>query len=95
MCCDLDIFCYMTGTSEAKVLLNLHDFTKFEFPEHRFYELGKDGNGRKIKFPIRMSARVHMRKMYIKVDGHLVLKSSPAERVSVFCCTEGCSFSDI
>ena len=95
MCCDLDIFRYMTGTTEKHVLFKLEDFDRFDLPNHWYYDLGKDGNGRKIKFPIKLSARVYMRQIYVKCDGRLVLKNVPLERLTVFCCTEGCSVADI
>ena len=91
MNCDLDIFRHMTGTSETTVLCHLQDFNRFELPDHWYYNLSKDGTGRKIKFPIKLSARVYMRKVYLKCDGRLELKNVPLERVTVFCCTEGCS----
>ena len=66
ICCDLDIFRYMTGTTDKHVLLELEKFERFDLPNHWYYDLGKDGNGRKIKFLIKLSARVYMRQMYVK-----------------------------
>ncbi|KAL4225234.1 hypothetical protein ACF0H5_015923 [Mactra antiquata] len=95
MNCDLDVFRYMFDTDDTTLICTLNDFKKFELPEHWFYELGHDGFDKKIRFPMKITARVQMSKTYVKINGKLELKITPLERVMVFCCPEACSFSDI
>ena len=68
---DFDVFRHVFG-AENTVLCNLDDFKKLSLSDHWFYVLKKDGTGRKIKFPIRLSVRLRMRKMFVKSHRRLV-----------------------
>jgi hypothetical protein len=73
---DLDVYRYVFG-AESKTLCNYVDFEKLGLPEHWYYDIRKDGTGRKIKFPVQLSVRFAVRKTYVKSVGRLVLKTSP------------------
>ena len=73
---DFDAFRHLFG-AENTVLCNLDDFKKLSLSDHWFYVLKKDRTGRKIKFPIRLSVRLRMRKIFVKSQGRLVEREAP------------------
>ena len=93
-CGDLDVYRYIFGAHNS-VLCNLGDFDKLSLPAHWYYDLCKDGTGRKLKFPVKVSPNLSFRKIYVKCNDSLVLKKVPVERVKVFACTESCSMDDL
>lgn len=91
---DFDIFRHVFGP-ENTVLCYLDDFKKLNLSDHWFYILKKDGSGRKIKFPIKLSIRMSIRKIYVRSQGRLVEKEAPMERCSIYSCTEACAIEDV
>ncbi|XP_045187635.1 uncharacterized protein LOC123545377 [Mercenaria mercenaria] len=79
MCVDLDIYRYVFG--ESTKLCELNDFSLLDLPDYWCYSLNKDGTGRKLKFPIKLTVRLNVRKMYVKEDGKLTLKFMSAIRL--------------
>ena len=92
--CDLDIFRYLFG-DRNDILLYESDFDNLYLPINWYYIIKKDGNGKKLKFPIKTKAKLYFRKMFLKIEGRVVLKQRPIERVNFFAATESCSFGDI
>ena len=91
---DFDVFRYVFGESSV-VLCNIEDFSKLSLPDHWFYCLRKDGTGRKLKFPVKVTIRLCIRKMFVVCDGRLVQKDVPVERCSIYSCTEACTIEDL
>ena len=91
---EYDLFRHVFG-NDCSLLCNLDSFSKLQLSDHWFYDLKKDGTGRKIKFPIRLTVRLCQRKIYVKSDEKLVLKEVVIERCTVFSCTEACDVSDL
>lgn len=80
--------------NNCSILCGIDDFNKLDLSDHWYYELKKDGTGRKLKFPIRLSVRLCQRKIYVKSDGKLTMKELALERCTVFSCTEACDITD-
>ena len=59
---DLDIYRYLFGDVSSK-LCDLQDFTPLKLSDNWFYILNRDGTGKKLKFPIKLTARLCIRKM--------------------------------
>ena len=91
---DFDVFRHVFGP-ENTVLCYPDDFKKLNLSDHWYYVLKKDGNGRKIKFPIKLSIRLCIRKMYVKNQGRLVEREAPLEKCSIYSCTEACALEDV
>lgn len=91
---DYDLFRYVFGDATTLVC-HLNDFNKLDLSDHWYYELNKDGNGRKIKFPMKLSVRLCRRKMYVKIQGQLTMKETVLEKCTVMSCTEACEVSDL
>ena len=68
------VFRSLFGDVPSK-LCNLSDFDSLQLSDHWFYSLNHDGTGRKLNFPIKLSARLLIRKMYVKQEGRLILKA--------------------
>lgn len=64
-------------------------------PANWYYRLDKDGTGRKLRFPIKLTPRLHVRKIYVKEGGKLVQKSTPTERCIMYSCTEACVLDNL
>lgn len=91
---ELDVFRSLFGDVPSK-LCNLSDFDSLQLSDHWFYSLNHDGTGRKLKFPIKLSARLLIRKMYVKQEGRLILKAVPIEKCVIYSCTEACTVDDL
>ena len=91
---DFDVFRHVFG-AENTVLCNLDDFKKLSLSGHWFYVLKKDGAGRKIKFPFRLSVCLRMRKMFVKSQGRLVEREASMERCGIYSLTEACAVDDL
>ena len=91
---DLDIYRYLFGDVSSK-LCDLQDFTPLKLSDNWFYILNRDGTGKKLKFPIKLTARLCIRKMYVKQEGKLVLKTVPIEKCNLYSCTEACTMEDL
>ena len=83
---ELDVFRYIFGDVSTK-LCDLNDFKSLNLSENWYYNLNSDGTGKKIKFPIKVSARLTMRKIYVKNEDKLVQKTLPIEKCRVYSCT--------
>lgn len=59
------------------------------------HEKKKDGSGRKIRFPVKLTLRLCFRSVYVKHEGRLVKKEGPIERCSVYSCAEACTVDDL
>ena len=90
---DFDIFRYLFG--EKAKLCELRDFEFLNLPDNWYYRLNNDGSGRKIKFPVRLSIRLCMRKIFVKENQKLTEKTIPVERCIIYSCTEACCVSDL
>ena len=91
---ELDVFRYIFGDVSTK-LCDLNDFKSLNLSENLYYNLNSDGTGKKIKFPIKVSARLTMRKIYVKNEDKLVQKTLPIEKCSVYSCTKACTIDDL
>ena len=91
---DLDVFRYIFGDVSSK-LCGLEDFVSLQLPTNWFYILDRDGTGKKLKFPIKLTPRLVMRKVYVKEDDKLVMKTIPIEKCNIYSCTEACSMEDL
>ena len=90
---DFDIYRYLF--SESPRLCDLKDFERLNLPENWYYILNSDGTGRKIKFPVKLSIQLHMRKVHVKQNETLTMKNVPVEKCTIVSCTEACSVSDL
>ena len=84
---DLDIYRYLFGDVSSK-LCDLQDFTPLKLSDNWFYILNRDGTGKKLKFPIKLTARLCVRKMYVK-------QTVPIVKCNIYSCTEACTVEDL
>ena len=88
---DLDIYRYCFQTDET-VLLNLaDDFSRLPLTESWNYRINSNGQGLTIDFPIRLSPRLHFRKIFVRTeDGSVLQKMLPIETVKIIIPTRVC-----
>ena len=80
---DLDIFRHLFG-DRTIVLCDKADFEQLNMSENWYYVLDKHGIGKMLKFPVELSVRLYMKKMYVKREDKLVTKEKPMERCMVY-----------
>ena len=85
---DFDI--YRSYFGEGSRLCTLDDFECLELPDNWFYRLNHDGTGKKLKFPVKLAPRLHVRKLFVKENEKLATKTIPVERCNMFSCIEAC-----
>lgn len=90
---DLDVHRHIFG--ESSRLCELEDFAHLDLSQNWFYNLSKDGHGRKLKFPIRITPSIRMKKIYMKESGKVVTKNVPVEKCELYMCTEACDINDV
>ncbi|CAG2214311.1 DUOXA1 [Mytilus edulis] len=88
---DLDVYRYCFQTDET-VLLNLaDDFSRLPLTESWNYRINSNGQGLTIDFPIRLSPRLHFRKIFVRTeDGSVFTKMLPIETVKIIIPTRVC-----
>ena len=91
---DIDLLRHVFGDVSSK-LCHIEDFNKLNLPSNWYYILHKDGTGRKLKFPVKVSIRLYFRTMYVKIGDQLVKKLKPVERLNCYSATEACTMSDL
>ena len=91
---DSDLVRYVFGDISTK-LCDEGDFCKLNLPSNWYYILHKDGTGRKLKFPVKLSVRLYFRTVYVKSDGQLLKKIQPVEKLNCFSATEACTLCDL
>ena len=79
---DLDVYRSCFGDSAEK-LYNLKDFECLNLSSGWYYKLHKDGTGRKIKFPVRLTPKLHMQNVYVKDVRNLRIGLKPVDVVLV------------
>lgn len=78
---DLDIFRYCFQTDKDVILYCADDFSKLPLSESWYYKIDKNGCGLKIKFPVRLTPKLNMKKIYVKIGENVVMKRKPIETV--------------
>ncbi|XP_063409217.1 uncharacterized protein LOC134692676 [Mytilus trossulus] len=87
---DLDIFRYCFHSDKAVLLNSTQDFSKLPLSNSWYYKIAQNGTGQKIKFPILLTPKLRMRKIYVKIEDKVVLENKPIETLCVTSAT--CNF---
>lgn len=87
---DMDIFRHCLQSDKAVILNSTNDFSKLPLSDSWYYKIGQNGTGMKIKFHILLTPKLRMRKIYLRIENDVVLKTKPLETLCVTSST--CNF---
>ena len=87
---DHDLFRYCFRNDKEVRIESVNEFDKLPLCENWNYRIDKNGTGLKIKFPILLTPKLRMRKIFVRKDEKIVLKTKPLEMVQITTAT--CNF---
>ena len=79
----MDIFRHCFQSDKAVILNSTDDFSKLPLSDSWYYKIGQNGTGMKIKFPILLTPKLRMRKIYLRIENEVVLKTKPLETLTM------------
>lgn len=92
---DLDVFRYCFGKSNASRLFLLDDFKLLPMSSHWFHYLNVNGQGKRVKFPIKILPIFPVKRIYVCEKNNVTMKTLPRETISITCCTSVCDISSL
>ena len=92
---DLDIYRYCFETDCAKIIQGTVEIQKLPLSTNWYYRINSSGHGLAISFPLALTPKIHMRKMYVKENASVVLKTVPVETLRITGATRVCQLETL